>query len=314
MTRHSGFLWATAAFLCSLSVLGLRAHQAPNHDNPSAQAGQAASEPHRLSYGSFGYVADPFYDRVPPELPTNLKSGGILVYSKTNGWRDEPALEASTAVLVAIAVEHHWLVFATENAAVMNKEQLRHFKVVFWNNNSGDTLTPDQRAAFKEWLESGGTYIGIHGSGGDPVVNQGHTSLADWPWYIQSVVGAQFRMHSTIQVADIHVDTSSPIMHNLPAVWPRADEFYGFTNNPEQEPGFHILAKVDESTYSAPPPARMGPDHPLAWWHCVGKGHALYSAMAHGGSMYAEPLTIQFLDNAMSWGVSVSGHPCGAKR
>ena len=35
----------------------------------------------------------------------------------------------------------------TENAAVMNADQLRRFKVVIWNNTSGDVLTEAQRAA-----------------------------------------------------------------------------------------------------------------------------------------------------------------------
>jgi hypothetical protein len=51
---------------------------------------------------------------------------------------------------------------------------------MIWNNSSGDVLTEDQRAAFKTWMENGGSYFGIHGSGGDPVENHGHSSLADW--------------------------------------------------------------------------------------------------------------------------------------
>jgi type 1 glutamine amidotransferase len=54
----------------------------------------------------------------------------------------------------------------------------------------------------------------------------------------------------------------------------------------------------------------MGTDHPLIWWHCVGQGHAVYSALGHAGSFYAEPLMIQFLDNAMSWGLAESGKGC----
>ncbi len=51
----------------------------------------------------------------------------------------------------------------------MNQEQLVKFRVVVWNNTSGDTLTEDQRAAFKSWMENGGSFVGTHGSGGDPV-------------------------------------------------------------------------------------------------------------------------------------------------
>ena len=54
----------------------------------------------------------------------------------------------------------------------------------------------------------------------------------------------------------------------------------------------------------------MGDDHPLAWWHCVGKGHVFYSAIGHGGMMYAEPVVLQFYGNAMAWGLAQNGKAC----
>jgi type 1 glutamine amidotransferase len=197
----------------------------------------------------------------------------------------------------------------------MNSDQLSKFKLVIWNNTSGDPLTADQRAAFKAWIENGGSYLGIHGSGGDPVENHGHTSLADWKWYIDTLVGAQFIVHSAGGLpADIHVeDKASPIMKGLPAVWHRSEEWYAFDASPRTKPGFHILATVDEATYDPGRATMKGGDHPLIWWHCVEKGHALYSALGHAGSAYAEPLMIKFLDNAMAWGLAESGKGCSAR-
>jgi type 1 glutamine amidotransferase len=253
------------------------------------------------------------YDSTPPELPADLKVGGVLIFSKTSGYRDEPAIQASNAALAAIAKEHGWPYFVTENGAVMNPEQLGKFRLVIWNNASGDPLTPDQRAAFKTWVENGGSYMGVHGAGGDPIDNHGRTSLADWKWYVDTLVGAQFVVHSSIMPGDIHIeDRKSPIAKNLPATWHRAEEWYSFAENPRGKPGFHIIATVDEKTYT-PGRATMGEDHPLVWWHCVGKGHALYSALGHGGYMYAEPLMIQLLDNGMSWGLAENGRACPAK-
>ena len=196
----------------------------------------------------------------------------------------------------------------------MNPDQLAKFKLVIWNNASGDPLTTEQRAAFKSWVENGGSFLGIHGAGGDPVENHGHTSLADWKWYVDTLIGAQFIVHSGIVPADIRIeDKKSPITKGLPEVWHRSEEWYAFDHSPRTKPGFHILATVDESTY-APGRATMktdqGTDHPLVWWHCVDKGHAMYSALGHAGSMYAEPLVIRLLDNAISWGLTESGRAC----
>jgi type 1 glutamine amidotransferase len=259
-----------------------------------------------------GFVAKPTFDQEPPAIPSSMKAGGVLIFSKTNGYRDEPAIQASNAALAAIAKEKGWPYFLTENGAVMNAEQLGKFRLVIWNNASGDALSPDQRAAFKAWVEGGGSYLGIHGAGGDPVGNHGHNSLADWKWYVDTLVGAQVVVHSSIMPGDIHIeDAKSPLAKGLPGVWHRSEEWYSFAENPRSKPGFHIVATVDEKTYT-PGRATMGTDHPLIWWHCVGKGHAVYSALGHAGAFYSEPLMLQLLENAMSFGLSESGRGCKA--
>jgi uncharacterized protein len=281
---------------------------------PPAGRGQAGRGQGGRGGGGVGF-ATPTYDTTPPELPADLKAGGVLIFSKTNGFRDTPAIESSDSSLAAIAKLRGLPYFVTENGAVMNADQLSKFKLVIWNNTSGDTLNDDQKAAFKAWLEKGGTYFGIHGAGGDPVArDQSPASLmrsaASWNWLITDVLGVQFIGHAHIQPADIHIeDTKSPLTKGLPPVWHRADEWYAFSENPRSKPGFHIIAAVDEKSYD-PGTNSMGADHPSIWWHCVGNGRALFSALAHGAEMYQEPLMIQFLDNSVAWGVSESGHAC----
>ena len=322
-----------ALFLASAAV-SYGQEQAPVPDAPAAaqapqtatagpqfpDAGRGANAGGRGQFGrgqgrgGVGF-ATPTYDTTPPEVPADLKSGGVLIFSKTNGFRDTPAIQSSDSSLAAIAKLRGLPFFVTENGAVMNPEQLSKFKLVIWNNTSGDTLNDDQKAAFKAWLEKGGTYFGIHGAGGDPVPRDQTPaglmrSAASWKWLIDDVLGVQFIGHAHIQPADIHVeDTKSPLMKGLPTVWHRADEWYAFSENPRSKPGFHVLAAVDEKSYD-PANYSMGGDHPSIWWHCVGKGRALFSALGHGAEMYQEPLMIQFLDNAMTWGVSESGHAC----
>ncbi len=264
-------------------------------------------------FGGAGFVPNPTYDTDPPVLPADLKPGGVLIYSKTNGFREEAGVQASDTALAAIAHERGYPYFVTENGAVMNKEQLSKFKLVIWNNNSGDTLTPEQREAFKTWVENGGSYVGTHGAGGDPkyATPNGRSSLADWPWYIETLLGAQFTSHSPQQFGDAHVeDTKSPLTKGLPAVFNRRDEWYAFASNPRSLPGFHILITADEKSYNPGNSTMAGGDHPLAWWHCVGKGHVFYSALGHGGMMYAEPVILQLYGNAMAWGLAENGQAC----
>ena len=257
------------------------------------------------------------FDQTAPALPAGFKPGGILTFSKTNGFRDTPAIEASNVALAAIARRRGWPFFQSENGAVMNAGQLGRFKLVVWNNTSGDTLTGEQRAAFRAWVENGGVFLGIHGAGGDPVSTASPIfapprSAAAWSWYVETLLGAQFVVHSPIVPAAIHIaDKDSPVTKGLPGTWQRSDEWYAFQENPRNKPGFHILATVDEKSYE-PGRASMGADHPLIWWHCVGKGHALYSALGHAAETYAEPHMVRLLENSMKWGLNQSGKPCPA--
>ena len=276
--------------------------------------GQGARGPGRNGLGgsAAGFVQNPTLDKEAPQLPADLKPGGILIFSKTVGYRDEPGIQASVAALSVIAMMKGWPYFATENGAVMNADQLSKFKLIIGNNTSGDNLTDDQKAALKVWVEKGGSFLGIHGAGGDPAGNHGHTSLADWKWYIEGLIGAQFTVHSAgVMPGDIKVeDTKHPITKGLPTTWHRAEEWYAFTESPRNKPGYHVLASADEKSYTPGPATMPGGDHPLIWTHCAGTGHVVYSALGHAGFMYSEPLMIQLLENAMAWGLAENGRAC----
>jgi uncharacterized protein len=108
------------------------------------------------------------YETAPPILPERLNSTAILIFSKTNGFRDDEAIRAATIALIDICKRRGWSSVVTDNAAIFNALQLRRFKTIVWNNTSGDVLTTDQRAAFQAYMENGGGFVGIHGAGGDP--------------------------------------------------------------------------------------------------------------------------------------------------
>ena len=285
-----------AASITIGSTIMVLSAQAPS---PTPGAPQPSTQTPPRARGGF---VTPVYDSAPPEIPADIKGpNAILIFSKTNGYREEPAIQASNAALVAITKKRGWPSYVTENAAVMNADQLGRFKLVIWNNTSGDLLTEPQRAAFKTWMENGGAFVGTHGAGGDPKY--------EWAWYPETLIGAQFTSHSSQQLGTVRIeDTKSPITKGLPAVWPRTvrDEWYAFKDNPRGKPGFHILAVADESTYD-PQRSTMGADHPMVWTHCVGKGPVFYSAIGHSAETYSEPNHLLLLENAIAWALGLSG-------
>lgn len=257
---------------------------------------------HRFYYGTH------VYETAPPRLPAQLDQPAILVFSKTNGFRQDDAVRAANAALAAIAKNRGWSAFFTENGAVFNRTDLSRFAATVWNNTSGDVLTPGQKQAFRSYIENGGGFAGIHGAGGDP--------RYEWRWYVERLIGAQFKGHPLnpqFQRAVIHVEDPNDIaMTGLPKEWSRVDEWYSFEKSPRGE-GVKVLATLDERTYSPKmlwKDISMGADHPIIWKHCVGKGRVFYSALGHSASTYREPPHLSELEGGIAWAAGLAGDGC----
>jgi uncharacterized protein len=241
------------------------------------------------------------HDRVAPTVPATFPKPAVLIFSKTNGFRHNEAIEAQSLMFSKLAEQQSWSVYATENGAVFTPELLARFQVVVWANSSGDTLSRAQQAHLREWIEAGGGFVGIHASGGD--------FAYDWKWYVEELLGAQFIGHSLwphITPAKVQVEAADhPAMANLPGVWTRSDEWYSFDRTVRGKPGFRVLATLDEASYERGGPGSaklaMGKDHPIIWSRCLAKGRVLYSALGHTAESYAEPHFRTLVSNAVTW-------------
>ena len=249
------------------------------------------------------------YDHTPPVLSDHLDGPAILVFSKSNGFRDDPSVDAAQTALKAMAGREHWNLVFSDNAAIFNGPDLKRFAAVVWNNVSGDVLTMAQRQAFKAYLEEGGGFAGLHGSGGDPYY--------DWDWYPDVLIGARFKSHPMapqFQAAKLRVDDSkNPIVRGLEPEWTMTDEWYSFKTNPRQR-GADVLLTLDENTYK--PGAekidlRMG-DHPIAWTQCIGKGRSFYTAIGHRPESYSEHNTNKLIEQGVAWAAGLGQGSCPA--
>lgn len=253
------------------------------------------------------------YESAPPTLPAEVKRPAILVFSKTNGYRHEESIAKASALLQAQAKAAGWGIYETENGAAFSPAILARFDAIVFNNVSGDVFTPDQRAAFKAFVEGGGGFVAMHASGGD-------FSYA-WDWYVNELIGAQFIGHPMkpqFQKATVRVtDKTHPSTATLPDSFERTDEWYSFDRVPPK-PGYHVLMTLDETTYRTvfeptffySKDIAMGQEHPIAWWHCQGKGRAIYNAMGHMPETYAEPAYQAMLSGAIRWALRLEGQGC----
>jgi uncharacterized protein len=235
---------------------------------------------------------EPKFDLIAPTLPAEIHDHAILMLSKTNGYV-HASIPAAREAILDMAAHRKWAIYATDNAAIFNTDQLEHFDVVILNNTSGDLFTPDQREAFKTWIENGGRVVAIHGAGA--------TASAPWPWFHDTVIGARFTGHPKIQPGTIHiVDRNHQSTRALPPMWPRVDEWYSFNRNPRGA-NTRILATIDETTYDPTDALRMGVDHPVIWTRCVAQGGAFFTAIGHDASNWSDPVFRDHIDGALIW-------------
>ncbi|MDG2003775.1 MAG: ThuA domain-containing protein [Novosphingobium sp.] len=249
------------------------------------------------------------YETEAPAMPPGIQRPAILVFSKTNGFRHEEAIPVANALFETFAKDNGWGYFQTENGAAFSPEILSRFDAVIFNNVSGDVFTADQRAAFQQFLVSGGGYVGIHAAGDN--------SHEAWPWYVDQVIGTHWIGHPIdpqFQKATVHIeDRIHAASAQLPDRLVRTDEWYSFDKSPRKE-GISVLATLDESTYDPGSmfgtDLAMGKDHPIVWSRCVGEGRALYSAMGHQPTAFAEPEYRQMLLGATNWVLRKAGEGC----
>jgi type 1 glutamine amidotransferase len=234
-----------------------------------------------------------------PTTNTNAMSQDkVLVFSKTTGFRHD-SIPDGIAAIQQLGRDNQFAVDAGEDAAAFNDKNLSQYKAIIFLNTTGDLFNDAQKSALQHYIQSGGGFVGIH-SASDTEHN--------WAWYGQ-LVGSFFESHPAIQSASIQIqDLTNPSTSGLPQIWQRNDEWYNFVSNPRGS--VHVLAKLDESTYSG---GTMGADHPIAWCQALAGGRSWYTAGGHTKESYTEKLFIQHLLGGIQYAMGRATADCTTK-
>lgn len=234
------------------------------------------------------------------DFPTDRRT--VLLFSKSTGFRHDESIEAGKLAFGELAKKNNWFLYSTEEGGVFNAKQLAKFDVVIFNNSTGRVLNDEQQKVLEEYVEKGGSLIGIHGSGDDS---------HHWEWYETNFIGAMFSHHPIdpqIQEATVtlNVAADSTLAEGLPTTWRHHDEWYVFFDNPQQK-GFHVLYSIDGEAIN--PSGNllwikdknfgMGKDHPVAWYRKTGNGRTFYTSMGHSAQAWKQEPFIRMLENAV---------------
>jgi type 1 glutamine amidotransferase len=209
---------------------------------------------------------------------TIAKQKKILVFSKTVGYRHTSSIEAGTKYIMDLGQKNKFGVDTTENANAFTAENLKQYAAVIFLCTTGNVLNEQQQQAFKQFIQAGGGYLGLHSSA---------DTEYDWPWFGE-LNGAYFKNHPRPQEAVFNVvDTTHIATAHLPKVWKRVDELYNFKWIGTD---LHILITIDENSYTG---GGNGEVHPMAWYHEYDGGKSFYTALGHDNKSWEDPLYLQ---------------------
>jgi uncharacterized protein len=209
-----------------------------------------------------------------------------------------PFVDAAKVWLQRQATDNHFSVDCIENTDKIDDAFLSHYQLFIQLDYPPYNWTPKAVAAFTKYIEEGrGGWIGFH-----------HATLLGefdghpmWSWFSQFMGGIRFADYiPTFATATVIVeDRSHPVMKNArPMFTVEQEEWYTWDKSPR--PNVHVLAHVDEATYSPDGPTKMG-DHPVIWTNEHEKARNVYIFVGHHPELFQNSTFTTIFHNSILW-------------
>jgi uncharacterized protein len=209
-----------------------------------------------------------------------------------------PFVDAAKLWLQKLAADNNFRVDYIENTDKINDAFLAQYQVFVQLNYPPYGWTPTAATAFSKYIKEGrGGWIGFH-----------HATLLGefdgygiWPWFSEFMGGIRFTdyipkfANATVVVED----PSHPVMKNVPESFVvNQEEWYTYDKSPR--PNVHVLARVDEATYSPDTRTKLG-DHPVIWTNEQYRARNVYIFMGHHPELFQNPAFTTIFKNSISW-------------
>jgi hypothetical protein len=160
-----------------------------------------------------------------------------------------------------MAATHHFTYDSTSNWANLNARFLADYQVVLFLDTRPEE--PAQRAAFRQYMQQGGAWMGFHFSA---FALTPSTYPQNWDWYHNEFLGSGSYKSNTWRPtpAVLRVeDRTHPAAKGLPETFKSApNEWYRWTNDLRTNPNINILVAIDSTSF----PLGTGPK-PHEIWH-----------------------------------------------
>jgi hypothetical protein len=150
---------------------------------------------------------------------------------------------------------------STTNWTDLNTKFLSHYQVVIFLDTRPDG--PAQRAAFEQYMKTGGAWMGFHFSAFALTPSD---YPQNWDWYHDEFLGSGEYVSNTWRPTSAILrveDPDFPATRNLPRVFKSApNEWYRWKNDLRKNPDIKILLSIDPASF----PLGTGPK-PNEIWH-----------------------------------------------
>jgi uncharacterized protein len=216
----------------------------------------------------------------------------VLLWTRTAGPRHanlgpalqkglNPPLDAANVVqagMVKLAAASGFALDYAEDPAEFTR--LNRYNAVIFFSTSRDTLDDGMQTALRQYIRSGGGFVGIHNAFGTEY---------NWPWYEGLLGNANYFDHGPHQNGDVViVDSKDESTRGLPKRFAFKDEWYNLIPYPTN---VRFLATVDVGTLTggtAKGPAHPGHGefHPVAWCQYYDGGRSWVTTLGHDAAIF----------------------------
>jgi type 1 glutamine amidotransferase len=237
-----------------------------------------------------------------------LCAGAAFAQSRGPGFRvialaeeksiHRPFVDAAKIWLEKEAAADHFSIDYIQNTEKIDTEFLSQYRLFLHLDYPPYMWTAKAEQAFQNYIEEGkGGWIGFH-----------HATLLGefdgypmWKWFSDFMGGIRFKDYiAKFASAKVNVEEKGhPVMQGLGSSFEiEREEWYTYDKSPRAN--VHVLASVDESTYTPDSPLKMG-DHPVVWTNEHVKARNVYIFMGHRPEHFQNEAFTKLFHNSILW-------------
>lgn len=211
----------------------------------------------------------------------------IFLFTKTSPTSiHRPAIEAGMEAVKKIGEWNNLYVTISDNPEDFNQLNLSRYGAVVLISAGPRVLDSIQKHAFKEYIQSGGGFVGVH-------------SIADrnWPWYMSLIGGTEANHPEPQEGMVTNVSHGNPMFDIEGDSWIIKDEFYNFRDIHND---INVVLSIDEASYSG---GEVAKNHPVCWYREYDGGRSFYLALGHFSYHYSDRVYLNYLEKGILYAI-----------